>query len=134
MDSHGRYRRETFSASLEQLSDGVVAVLVSGEVDQLTVPGLRPVMSEAVEAAARMVLVDMSRVSFLSSAGLAALVEASNHAQESAVRLALVAGNHAVTRAMTVTGLDSMIPMHPSRAAALDAANAEIDSVHPVDH
>lgn len=125
MDSDGRYRRESFSARMEDLSDGVVAVSVSGEVDQLTVPCLTPVIRAALDCAARLVLVDMSRVSFLSSAGLAVLVESANRARTAGQQLALVAGNHPVTRAMTVTGLDSIIALYPSR----DAAMAD----HPVD-
>jgi anti-anti-sigma factor len=109
---------------LEVLSDDVVLVWVEGEVDQLTLPDLSSVIGAALPRARRMVLVDMSRVSFLSSAGLAVLVEASNRAQESDLRLVVVAGNHPVTRAMAVTGLDSMIPVYPSQSEALQALTA----------
>lgn len=125
MTIESRFRRNTFSVRSEAISGDVVVVWVEGEVDQLTAPDMTSVIGVALQSATRMVLVDMSRVSFLSSAGLACVVEASNRAQQAGLRVAVVAANHPVTRAMSVTGLDSMIPVYPSQSAALDELGAD---------
>lgn len=84
-----------------------VVVGVHGEIDTLTAPVLSRRLSGQIPNAPLLV-VDLSRVTFLGSAGLAALVEAKEEAGKADHRLRLVCGSHAVTRALEATNLISL--------------------------
>jgi len=51
---------------------------------------------------------DLTRVAFLSCAGVRSLLEASTRAE-----IAVVAGGHAVTRSLEATGADLLLDIHP---------------------
>jgi anti-sigma B factor antagonist len=79
-------------------------VHVVGEIDTLTAPVLRAQLDEHLPAVQLLVL-DMSQVTFLGSAGLAVLVAAKDDADRRRNRLRLVCGSRIVTRALEATGL-----------------------------
>lgn len=79
-------------------------VHVVGEVDTLTAPLLRAQLDEQI-AAAPLIVLDLSSVTFLGSAGLAVLVAAKDDAERREHRLRLVCGSRIVTRALQATGL-----------------------------
>jgi anti-sigma B factor antagonist len=86
-----------------QHGDAIV-IHVSGEIDTLTAPMLTEQLSRRLPTAPLLVL-DLSAVTFLGSAGLAALVAAKDDAQQQAHTLRLVCGSRIVTRALEATGL-----------------------------
>jgi anti-anti-sigma factor len=73
--------------------------------------------------AARTVIVDLSQVGFLSSAGLSLLVEADARARTSRQVLRVVAPGHAVRRVLRLTELDKVLHCHDSVLEALDAGS-----------
>jgi anti-sigma B factor antagonist len=85
--------------------DGVVIVTVVGEVDTFTAPVLRSSLDTQLEQQPRELVIDLSGVQFLGSAGLAVLVETQKSARSRDVELRLVATTRAVTRPLEVTGL-----------------------------
>jgi anti-sigma B factor antagonist len=82
-------------------------VHVVGEIDTLTAPVLRAQLDEHLPAVPLLVL-DLSDVTFLGSAGLAVLVAAKDAADARGHRLRLVCGSRIVTRALEATGLLSL--------------------------
>lgn len=84
--------------------DGAVVVGVLGEIDTMTAPVLTERLSTQIPTAPLLV-VDLTRVTFLGSAGLAALVEAKEATERAGHRLRLVCGSHAVARALEATNL-----------------------------
>ena len=101
---------------------GAVVVGVIGEIDTMT----GPVVGEQLTArltAADLVVVDLSRVTFLGSAGLAALVAAKDEADNGGKRLRLVCGSHTVTRALEATGLMSVFDVADDVPEALQATS-----------
>jgi anti-sigma B factor antagonist len=92
----------TLSTSNE---DGVVTVTVVGEVDTFTAPVLRSTLDSQLELQPRELVIDLSGVQFLGSAGLAVLVETQKSARSRDVDLRLIATTRAVTRPLEVTGL-----------------------------
>lgn len=84
--------------------DGALVVHVVGEIDTLTAPVLRAQLDERL-ATAELLVLDLSQVTFLGSAGLAVLVAAKDEAERHAHRLRLVCGSRIVTRALEATGL-----------------------------
>lgn len=99
---------------------GVPVVRVHGDVDLATAPAFQEAIQRQVTAGQDFV-VDMDGVKFLSSAGLAVLVDASTRTTEKNLRWALVAGHTAVTRPLEITGLTPVLPVFTSVIAALEA-------------
>jgi anti-sigma B factor antagonist len=106
---------------LDVKRDGdVVIVRVGGEVDMLTTPLLGSCLAENLQTDPRVLVVDMRRVGFLGSSGLAALVTARDEASARNVILRLVSADHAVLRPLTATGLAELFEIHPDLETALD--------------
>lgn len=84
--------------------DGALVVHVVGEIDTLTAPALRAQLDEHLPAVKLLVL-DLSQVTFLGSAGLAVLVAAKDDADRRGNTLRLVPGSRIVSRALEATGL-----------------------------
>ncbi|HEX5811931.1 MAG TPA: STAS domain-containing protein, partial [Pseudonocardia sp.] len=84
--------------------DDATVVHVVGEIDTLTAPVLRAQLDEHIPVVPLLVL-DLSDVTFLGSAGLAVLVAAKDGADARGHTLRLVCGSRIVTRALEATGL-----------------------------
>ncbi|TKJ32628.1 STAS domain-containing protein [Blastococcus sp. CCUG 61487] len=103
----------TLSTSTE---DGVVTVTVVGEVDTFTAPVLRSTLDTQLEQSPQELVIDLSGVQFLGSAGLAVLVETQKSARAREVGLRLIATTRAVTRPLEVTGLIDLFTIADSTA------------------
>lgn len=103
-----------------QAAEGVAVVTATGEIDMLTAPDLRAEVLGRIDEARTLVL-DMTGVSFLGSAGLAVLVEASQHAKRRGTAFRVVAVERAVTRPLVATGLGDVFSVYGSVAEAVSA-------------
>ena len=115
----GEMIRTTFDAVTEELEPGVLLVRLSGEIDIATTELAAESIRAAVAPPARLVLIDVSAVTFCSSAGLGNLVEARNLAGRHNIMLALVGVGRPVDRPLAVTGLGSQFRIYSSVAQAL---------------
>src|SRR6476660_2979171 len=93
---------------------------VVGELDTLTAPLLAVRLAEQ-QAAVPKLVVDLSEVSFLGSAGLAALVEAKDAADRDVCQLLVGPGARIVRRALEATGLLSLVTVADDVPEALAA-------------
>jgi len=99
---------------------GVAVLAVAGEVDLLTAPRMEQAMFSALDERPAVLVVDLLGVTFLASAGLAALMKA--HEKAAAVtQLRVVALGSATLRPIEVTGLDKPLAVFTSRDDALRA-------------
>ncbi len=101
---------------------GVAHVVeVAGEIDAGTAPELRrELASEAVDTTvAELVVVDLSEVRFIDSAGLTILAGLQRRSRERGVTVKVVTRQYAVKRALNITGLDELIPVVADLAEAL---------------
>jgi anti-sigma B factor antagonist len=94
--------------------DGAVTVTVVGEVDTFTAPVLRSSLDSQLEQSPKELVIDLSGVQFLGSAGLAVLVETQKAARSRDVGLRLIATTRAVTRPLEVTGLIDLFTISES--------------------
>lgn len=101
--------------------DGAIVVTVAGELDMLTTPRLRVAVSDALEdAKGAPVVLDLTRVTFMGSPGLAALVEAVRHAERRGGPLRIVVDNaRPVVRPIQLTGLDDVLVLYSTVDEAL---------------
>lgn len=110
------------SAEFQSLSIGVVqgpsgpVLSVRGEVDTLTAPELQVSVEQAMSSAG-VVAVDLSGVTFLSSAGLSVLVQAHQRADEVGRELRIVT-NSTTARVFQLTGLTETLRLYTSLADA----------------
>lgn len=100
---------------------GATVVHVVGEIDTLTAPLLRSQLDEQIAIVPLLVL-DLSDVTFLGSAGLAVLVAAKDDADRRGHRLRLVCGSRIVTRALQATGLLTLFDIADGVPEALDVS------------
>jgi anti-sigma B factor antagonist len=111
--------RTTFDAVTDELELGVLLVRLSGEIDIATTELAAEAIRAAVAPPARLVLIDVSAVTFCSSAGLGNLVEARTLAGRHGIDLALVGVGRPVDRPLTVTGLGGQFRIYSSAEEAL---------------
>ncbi|MFC5996391.1 STAS domain-containing protein [Pseudonocardia hispaniensis] len=97
-----------------------LVVHVLGEIDTLTAPVLREKLDEHLPTTPLVVL-DLSAVTFLGSAGLAVLVSARDTAEQHGHRLRLVCGSRIATRALEATGLLTLFDVADGVSEALGA-------------
>ncbi len=91
--------------STRTAEDGTVIVAAVGEVDTFTAAPLRSMLDAQLEEQPPELVIDLSGIRYLGSAGLAVLVETQKAAGVRDVPLRLIATNRAVTRPLEVTGL-----------------------------
>jgi anti-sigma B factor antagonist len=115
----GEMIRTTFDTVTEELEPGVLLVRLFGEIDIATTEPASESIRAAVAPPARLVLIDVSAVTFCSSAGLGNLVEARNLAGQHDITLALVGVGRPVDRPLSVTGLGGEFRIYSTVAEAL---------------
>ncbi|GAA5169716.1 MULTISPECIES: STAS domain-containing protein [Amycolatopsis] len=97
---------------------GQVVLEVAGEVDMTTAPQLADALAVQLARDVRVVVVELARVSFLGSSGLAVLVNAYRSLADGKA-LRIVAPTRAAYRAFALTGLAEQLPVHRSFDDAL---------------
>jgi anti-sigma B factor antagonist len=106
----------------EHGDDRAHVIAVAGEVDIVTAPTLRAALGRALASAGpRPVVLDLSRVGYLASIGIAVLVHAHRLAQRRsrALRLVVDPACPAVTRPLGVTGVDALLDTYGDLASAV---------------
>jgi anti-sigma B factor antagonist len=102
----------SLSVEVRRLDPATVVVRVTGELDTLTAPAVEAQLATAQAdlVAPSVLIVDLSDVAFMSSAGLALLVAHHERSLDQGNRLYVVTGNNrSVLRPVRVTGLDTVL-------------------------
>ncbi|WP_433505059.1 STAS domain-containing protein [Pseudonocardia halophobica] len=118
-DSEGmstRSANESASISIADRADAVV-VCVAGELDYATTPALRAAIADALSRLSnRPLILDLTRVTFLGSAGLATLIEAAAEAEQQLAPVGplriVVDGTRPVIRPLQLSGLDQLLRLY----------------------
>jgi anti-sigma B factor antagonist len=104
----------------EHQVEGVSVVGVTGVVDMLTAPDLEKAISEAAKGSPSAVVVDMTAVEFLASAGMGVLIAAQDVLSPS-IRFAVVADGPATSRPLKLVGVTDVVDLYPTLDEALTA-------------
>lgn len=107
-----------FEVQVEVAEDCTVCRPV-GELDAYTVGDFREALG-GVEESARLV-VDLSGVPFMDSAGLGALIGGIRRVRDGGGAISVLCDRPAITRLLHTTGFDRIVPMVETMAAALEA-------------
>lgn len=108
-----------FALRDEPVDERTHVVAPKGEIDVTTAPQLGRRLLGLADAGKTGVVVDLSRVTHLDSAGLGVLLNALRALATRRGRLVLVCPNERVLRPFEVTGLADRMPIFASREAAL---------------
>ena len=94
-----------------QENDGLVHVSLRGELDLSTVDKVEDELRRTEDRADKLLVLDLSGLTFLDSTGLRLMVTADQRARKSGRRLALVKSPETVHRVFTITKLDERLEM-----------------------
>jgi anti-anti-sigma factor len=102
---------EPLRIAIEQVRPDLAVVRLTGDLDLLTAPLLHDQLWPLLAGPDGMVIIDLSGVVFLGSAGLSELAAASDTAGRHGTVMRLVADTHAVLRPLEVTGMHTLFPI-----------------------
>jgi anti-anti-sigma factor len=95
--------------SIRTTREGTTAtVAAAGEIDLSTVDELRSAVTGAAEGVSNLLL-DLSEIEFIDSAGLGGLLELRSTLRSRSVTLQITAGDGPVRQAMEITGLSELL-------------------------
>lgn len=107
---------------MTQERDGdVVVVRLSGRLDSSAAPGAEEALSAVLSGPSPRVAIDMSALTYVSSAGLRVLLVAAKKVQQQEGKLALGGLAENVRAVFAATGFDSIIAIESDAAAAIAA-------------
>lgn len=85
--------------------DGTITLVLAGELDLGSRPVLEACLTEAPEGETSTVVLDLSKLTLIGSAGVGALLHAARHCAENGVELLVVPGQGAARRALELAGV-----------------------------
>ncbi len=113
--------------------DGIVIATLTGEVDMSNATSIRQQIGGSVTPDDDAVVVDLSELAFMDSAGLHSLVELGTVLDERRQQLLLcVPPGSTMERAVQIIGLPRAVSVHPSRDDAIEAARASTMESRPI--
>lgn len=113
------------SIAFEDVSESLRRIQLSGRLDIAGTEAISLKLANLTSSASRRIVIDLSAVDFLASIGIRELISNAKALQMRGSKMALMVGdNAAVAKTLTVTGIDTLIPMFHSLAEADQAALA----------
>jgi anti-sigma B factor antagonist len=97
--------------------DGLVHVVLVGELDLSTVAKVQDELRRVEESEPATVVIDLSRLTFLDSTGLRCIVTADERARAAGRRIVVVRGPDPVQRVFAITRLEDRLEMVDDAAA-----------------
>jgi anti-sigma B factor antagonist len=103
-------------------ADGHVPVTsIRGEIDMGTELLVQNAVSAELATRPHLLVLDLTEVVFMGSAGLNLLVTSHLQARDQGTQLAVVAGQGLVRRVLAVSGVDDVLDLHQDLGSALQA-------------
>jgi anti-sigma B factor antagonist len=110
-----------FAAWEEPVDETTQIVAVRGEVDIFTAPEFKSLIAGAIEAGRDTIVVDLAEATFIDSSSLGVLISAHRRLGLRDGRLIIACEVPEVRKTFTITGLDGVLEIVDTRAAALAA-------------
>lgn len=116
--------------------DGVPVARVSDDIDAANARAVREQLGEALDPDTHSLIIDLSETRYLDSGGLDMLLRLGDRLKQRRAKLILVIPESSqLNRLATIVGLSQTIPVHPTLAAAQQAAaqppKLETGTLHP---
>ncbi len=110
--------RVPLSVTVEKLAAAIV-VTPSGEISYHEAPTFRTYIKQAYDQQPANVLIDMSNVPYMSTPGVATLVEALQMSRRGSTALTICGLNEKVADILRISKLEKLFKIVPTRQAAL---------------
>ena len=105
---------------LTETREGVTLVVApQGRLDAHSTAGFEVRLLACIDAGERSILLDCSRLDYISSIGLRTLLSAAKRLSQGGGRLALCAVTDNVREVFSVSGFDTILEIHPDAGTAL---------------
>lgn len=104
---------------ISTISGDTVVLTVSGAIDLLTSDEFEEQLKSVLSPPYTVVVLDLSGVTFLSSAGLSVLLSGAESAKSSNISFRLVTNERVVLRPLEITGVSEAVSVYDSVDAAL---------------
>ncbi|MCV7013826.1 STAS domain-containing protein [Mycolicibacterium madagascariense] len=98
---------------------GIRILTVRGALDLSTAPVLSAAIADSLHDPYTAIVVDLSELEFLASAGMTVLLEGHGAAGDVGKELGVVADGPGTSRPITMMGVDQVVPLYASLDAAL---------------
>jgi anti-sigma B factor antagonist len=108
-------------------------VIPPAEIDITNADHVREDLLSVLNQGAVLLIADLSKTTFCDSAGVAALARSFRRAEANQSEMRLVVGTLAVRRILTLTGIDRLLDIYPSVAAALAVSPDSRDAAAAAD-
>jgi anti-anti-sigma factor len=113
--------------------DQTVVAVLTGEIDMSNATSVRQQMAESVTPDDDAVIVDLSELSFIDSAGLHAMIELGTVLDERRQQLLLcLPPGSPIRRAIEIMGLPHAVSVHSDRGEAMEAVRAAAMKSRPI--
>jgi anti-sigma B factor antagonist len=96
----------------ETLPEGIAIIRGDGRLNMVAAPLFREVVLEQIEAGRTRVVVDLSKIEFLDSSGLGALIGCLKSARQAGGDLRIAAPTAQVTMVLKLSNLDRVLTSH----------------------
>jgi anti-sigma B factor antagonist len=116
---------QTLSVQIEAAGESACVVSLAGELDLSTIPLLEEQLLEELRSKDG-VVVDLTRVSFIDSSGIALLIQGLRATGHACVLNTVIAEGSQVDRVFRLAGIDRALPLFTARAAAVEALNGAV--------
>ncbi len=103
----------------QRVEGDIIVFLPTGRIDTLASTELVEALQSAVSAGNHNMVVDMSGVDYISSAGLRALAAVQVRSKAEGGDMKLASLNKRVTRVFNIIGFDLLMSIHPTPEAAI---------------
>ena len=100
--------------ALDRRADGVAVARFTGRLDFTSAPEARDQFTTAITAGQRKLIVDLSKVGFVDSAGLGSLIGGMRAARLAGGDLRIANPSEQVKMLLSLTSLDQVIKVHPT--------------------
>ena len=104
----------------EERAHDVLVLLPVGRLDSANAMAFESIIMEHISGGERRLIVDFSRLNFISSSGLRVLLIAAKALRAREGKIALCALPNHIDEVFRISGFDRIIPILDSRASALD--------------
>ena len=122
MEMHGQRsapEKHRLRVDVRRAQSDAAVVALHGEADLHTAPILRDGLEEAIETGRRVVVVDLTGVSFVDSMMLSVLLGATRQTRERGMEVRIVVDDPNVRRIFELTLLDRVLELYPDLDLAL---------------
>lgn len=103
--------------------DGIHFITVNGEIDAGSSIYLDNALKEAMETGEKKILVDLSELKYISSAGLGVFISHLDELELQKIELAIFGINETVKQVFDILGLEKLLTIVESKEAAIDSFN-----------